>query len=177
MQRPLLAFLTGLLVAWAPATSASAATEPLRLPPGSAQRQVTLLANVGARDLAYVPTVTPRHYAFAAAGAAPCSSSMLLHDMRHRASTSDRQKHMVEFSVVCFPGSRALCADGAIRTFRRSGLVVYWDGVSAWRCQQTPNGRLVKISASKTFNGRPTLPHLPAEDLAAVVASAKRVGS
>jgi hypothetical protein len=173
MRRPWVVVLS-ILAAAVTATCSIAATVPLGPLPPQQQEALRVLGTVQSGDLAYFPTVAPAHYVWGGGGVDPCRLGVLLNDSRFRFVSLPAQKsHTIEFTVSCFPGTQSACSHGSTTTLHQGDVKIYWDGLTAWRCIRTSKGRLAKISASKTWNGRPTAPPLGKNDLAAVVASAK----
>jgi hypothetical protein len=111
-------------------------------------------------DLAYVPTEIPLGYRYRSYAWDGSAGRLQLRFAAQRLQT-------LLFRVTRFSQTFESCREGSLRTYERSGNRVFSDGVSAWRCQRTPAGAIVKMSA----NG----PGLKADELVGVVASGRRI--
>jgi hypothetical protein len=137
--------------------------------PRSEQLQMkSLLGQIGARDLAIVPTRLPAHFGFESFSvtASPIGLDVSLTDRRLRGDVTKARTYEISFDDAYFTEPLKACASKASRTLRVNGTRVFSDGSSVWRCIRTPRGRLARISA----HGR-----LPAKGLAVLVASARAV--
>jgi hypothetical protein len=137
--------------------------------PRSDQRQLkALLLQIGARDLALVPTSLPAHFAFESYSVtgSPPGLDVSLTDQRFLKTPTQARVHEISFDTAYSKGALRSCSSKSQRTLRVGGRTVYSDGTTVWRCLPTPRGRLVKTSA----HGR-----LAATALAALVASARPV--
>jgi hypothetical protein len=152
---PVLAALAALVLA-APA-AASAPVVPV-----SAQSQIRARAGVAA----YAPTRLPFRYRYRAFGFNRSSGILTIRfaDVRYVGTKHPRRLY---FSVQRSTGTLAQCGEGRQKTLQLDGNKVYSDADVAWRCQRTPRGPIVKITASG--------PPLPDVALGRVVASAKRL--
>ena len=124
-----------------------------------------LLVQVGAPDLALVPTSLPTHFAFESYSVtgSPLGLDVSLADQRFLKTPTQARVHEISFDTAYFKGS---CSSRSRKTFRVGSSTVYSDGQTLWRCLRTSRGRLVKTSA----HGR-----LAATELAALVVSARPV--
>src|SRR4051794_5794708 len=135
--------------------------------PNDVQRQLkVLLAQLGAADLALVPTRLPSHYAFESYSVtgSPLGLDVSMLDRRLLKTPARARVSEVSFDTAYMKGP---CSAKSRKTLRVGSSRVYSDGTTVWRCSRTPRGRLVRTSA----HGRVA----PAA-LAALVASARPVG-
>ncbi len=128
----------------------------------------SLLSQIGARDLAIVPTRLPAHFAFESFSVtgSPTGLDVSLTDRRLRDDATKARTYEISFDDTYFARPLRACASKASRTLRVYGTRVFSDGSSVWRCIRTPRGRIARISA----HGR-----LPDKALAVLVASAHTV--
>ena len=140
----------------APAVAATPAV------PASVQSQIRARAGVAA----YVPTRLPFRYRYRAFGFNRSAGILTIRfaDVRYLGTAHPRRLY---FSVQRLTGTLEQCGAGRQKTLQLDGNRVYADVGVAWRCQRTPRGPIVKITAS----GQP----LPDVALGRVVASAKRL--
>jgi hypothetical protein len=134
--------------------------------PRSDQRTLkALLVQVGAPDLALVPTSLPAHFAFESYSVtgSPLGLDVSLTDQRFLKTPTQARVYEISFDTAFFKGS---CSSGSRKTLRVGSSRVYSDGTTVWRCLRTSRGRLVRTSA----HGR-----LAATALAALVVSARPV--
>ena len=155
-MRARLPILLAALVLVAPAAAVTPAV------PASVQSQIRARAGVAA----YVPTRLPLRYRFRAFAFNRSSGILTTRfaDVRYLGTKHPRRLYV---SVQRYTGTLAECGDGRQKTLQLDGNKVYSDANVAWRCQRTPRGPLVKITASGQ-----TLPDVA---LGRVVASAKRL--
>jgi hypothetical protein len=138
------------------AASARAAT-PL-VPPF-----VQSLVRTKAGELAYVPTSAPVGYRYLSYGWRSGANALTIRLNHHNYPPNG--KHAIVFRVTPFGGPLGDCPSGKVKTMQLRGNKVYWDGAAAWRCVRTPDGVVLRESASG--------PNLPDVALGRVVASAK----
>jgi hypothetical protein len=134
--------------------------------PRSDQRQLkALLVQVGAPDLALVPTRLPAHFAFESYSVtgSPLGLDVSLADQRFLKTPTQARLYEISFDTSY---SRGSCSSRSRKTLRVGGRTVYSDGTTVWQCVRTSRGRLVRTSA----HGR-----LGATALAALVVSARPV--
>ena len=132
-------------------TGAAGASSPAT--PIAQQQQIgSTIASLGARDLAFVPTRAPRHYAFESYSitGSPTSLEIVFSDQRFISTATLARKHEIEFTASYVKGPLSSCAAGALKTLALTGGPVYWNGTSAWRCVLVSpgRGRLLKLSAT-----------------------------
>jgi hypothetical protein len=151
----LLLVLAALVLA-APAAASTPAV------PASAKSQIRVRAGVAA----YVPTRLPFRYRYRAFGFNRSTGILTIRfaDVRYLGTAHPRRLY---FSVQRYTGTLEQCGTGRQKTLQLDGNKVYSDVAVAWRCQRTPRGPIVKITASGTA--------LPDVALGRVVASAKRL--
>lgn len=149
-----------LLAALALVAPAAAAATPAV--PTSVQSQIRARAGVAA----YVPTRLPFRYRYRAFAFNRSTGILTVRfaDVRYLATKHPRRLYV---SVQRYGGTLAGCGAGRQKTLQLDGNKVYADADVAWRCQRTPRGSIVKITASG--------PPLPDVALGRVVASAKRL--
>jgi hypothetical protein len=137
--------------------------------PRAAQSQLkALLVQIGAPDLALVPTRLPAHFAFesfSVTGSPPGLDVSLL-DQRFLKTQAQARQHEISFDTAYFKGALRSCSSSSRKTFRVDSSTVYSDGKTVWRCLRTTSGRVVRTSA----NGR-----LAQTALATLVASVQVV--
>jgi hypothetical protein len=123
----------------------------------------SILGQIGASDLAVLPTRVPPHYAFESYSVtgSPPGINVSLTDLRHVASPAESIRYEISYDTEYHAGR---CAAGSRKTLRIGEVPVYSDDTTVWRCVKGKRGRLVKASA----HGR-----LGRNALAALVASAR----
>jgi hypothetical protein len=137
--------------------------------PKPEQRQLkAFLAQLGAPDLALVPTSLPAHYAFESFSVtgSPLGLDVSMTDQRFVQTPTQARVHEISFDTTYFKGLPARCSSGSRRTVEVGGRSVYSTGQSVWRCLRSSHGRVVRASA----HGR-----LAVAALAALVVSARPV--
>ena len=144
----------------APAASAAA---PIDGP--TKARVKSVLENLSAGDLAYVPTSLPPRYKLLTFSVDAQQASYTFYDAKYGQAKSST--HAVYYAASVFRGKRASCAKGSKGTIRSGGLRMYTAAAVVWRCLTRPSGRIVELSA---FGNDVKLPAL-----AAVVASSRRI--
>jgi hypothetical protein len=151
--------LLPVLAALALAAPAAAAAPVV---PVSAQSQIRARAGVAA----YAPTRLPFRYRYRAFAFNRSTGILAIRfaDVRYLATRHPRRLY---FSVQRYTGTLVQCGAGKQKTLQLDGNKVYADSDVTWRCQRTPRGSIVKITASG--------PSLPNVALGRVVASAKRL--
>jgi hypothetical protein len=153
--------LASVLLVLVTGDSARAAAPPV---PTSVQRELkALLVQLGAPDLALVPTNLPSHYAFESYSVtgSPLSLNVSLLDQRLLKTPARARESQVSFDTAYF---KRPCSSKSRETLRVGGSKVYSDGATVWRCSVTSLGRQIKASA----HGR-----LSPRALAALVVSAR----
>jgi hypothetical protein len=134
--------------------------------PRSDQQQLrVLLVQVGASDLALVPTSLPAHFAFESYSVTgtPPGLDVSFADRRFLDTPTRARAHEISFDTDYFKGS---CPARSRKTFQVGGTTVYADGTSVWRCLRAARGRVVRTTAHG---------HLTPAALAILVASARPV--
>jgi hypothetical protein len=134
--------------------------------PTDVQRQLKVfLAQLGAADLAFVPTRLPSHYAFESYSVtgSPVGLDVSLLDQRLLRTPARARVSEVSFDTAYVKGR---CSSKSRKILRVGSSRVYSDGTTVWQCSRTPRGRLVRTSA----HGR-----LAPAALAALVVSARPV--
>lgn len=137
--------------------------------PRTEQRQLkALLVQIGAPDLALVPTSLPAHFAFESYSVtgSPPGLDVSLADQRFLKTRTQASQHVISFDSEYFKGALGSCSSRSRKTLRVDSGTVYSDGTTVWRCLRTSRGRVVRTSA----NGR-----LAESALATFVASARPV--
>jgi hypothetical protein len=154
------------LVAFAGAMCGTAEATPT--PPGVQAEAKALLGQMGALDLALVPTRVPPHYAFESYSITgdPPGLNVSFADQRLIASSTKTHEHEISFDTSYLARGRA-CSAQAKRNLRVAGTTIYVAGTTVWRCVKAQRGRVVKEAAS----GRAST-----GALALVVASARPAG-
>ncbi len=111
-----------------------------------------LLAQLGAPDLARVPTRLPRHYAFESYSvtAHPLGLDVSFADQRFINDPTKTHEYEISFDTSYVSGSAPNCSANAKRTSRVAGTTVYIAGNTVWHCAETQRGKLLKDTA----NGR-----------------------
>jgi hypothetical protein len=147
------------------AASGSAFAAAPAVPRRDQQQLKALLVQVGAPDLALVPTALPAHFAFESYSveASPPGFDISLTDKRFLKTPTQARAHEISLDTAYFNGR---CSSRSRRTLPAGSSTVFSDGKTVWRCLRTPRGRLVRLSA----HGR-----LAATALAALIASVRRV--
>ena len=109
----------------------------------------TLLGQIGASDLALVPTRLPAHFAFESFSVtgSPLGLDIALADQRFVKTSAEARAHEISFDAAYFKGDPARCSSNSRKTLRVGSNTVYSNGTSVWRCLRTSRGRLVKASA------------------------------
>ena len=127
-----------------------------------------LLVQIGAPDLALVPTSLPAHFAFESYSVtgSPPGLDVALVDQRFLKTPRLATLHAINYDNAYFEGGLGSCSSGSRKTLRVDSGMVYSDGTTVWRCLRTSRGRVVRTSA----NGR-----LAESALAKFVASARPV--
>ena len=145
------------------ATSGSALAAAPVVPSRDQSQLKALLAQIGAPDLALVPTAAPAHYAFESysVSGSPVGLDVSLIDQRLLKNQNKARQYEISFDTTYLRGR---CASRSRTTLRIGGTRVYSDGTTVWRCVRTSRRRLVKTSA----NGR-----LAVAKLAVLVVSAR----
>ena len=134
--------------------------------PKSEQSQMkAVLVQIGAADLALVPTSLPPHFAFESFSVtgSPLGIDVSLTDQRYLKTPTVARLHEISFDAAYFKGT---CSAKSRQTLRVESQAVYTDGQNVWRCLRTSKGHLVRMSA----HGR-----LDDKELAVLVASAQPV--
>ncbi len=140
------ALLAALVVAGSSSAAAASAT------PASIKLEIkALLSQIGAGELAIVPTRLPRHFAYESYSVtgSPMALDVSFADRRFMATSDQAREHGISFNASYFKQALSRCGTGARKTFRVAGVKVYSDGATVWRCVLT-RGRVVKEAA----NGR-----------------------
>jgi hypothetical protein len=159
-----------LLVSAAAALAAvgSAVAAGPAVPPGEQQQLAALLSQLGAAELALVPTRLPSHYAFESFSVTgtPAGLDVSLIDQRLLANPTEARVREISFDTAYYTRPLGTCGRRAHRRFRLGHTTVYSDGGAVWRCLSTPRRRAVIVSAHG---------HLAPATLAALIASAQPV--
>ena len=137
--------------------------------PRTHQRELkALLVQIGAPDLALVPTSLPPHFAFESYSVTgtPPGLDVSLVDQRFVKTPKQATLHAISFDSAYFRGALGSCSSRSRKTLRVHSGTVYSDGTTVWQCLRTSGGRVVRTSA----NGR-----LAESALATFVASARPV--
>jgi len=155
--------LASVLLVLAASGPALAATPPV--PRGVQLQLKALLVQVGAPDLALVPTSLPAHFAFESysVSGSPLGLDVSLIDQRFLTTRAQARLHEISFDTAYLEGS---CSSRSRKTLRVGSRTFYSDGTTVWRCLRTSRGRLVRTSAHGP---------LAATALAALVVSARPV--
>jgi len=135
--------------------------------PKSEQSQMkAVLRQIGAGDLALVPTSLPPHFAFESFSitGSPLGIDVSLTDQRFLKTPTAARVHEISFDAAYFKGT---CSRNSRQTLRVASEAVYTDGKTVWRCVRTSKGHLVRMSAHGL---------LANTALAVLVASARPVG-
>jgi len=143
-------------LALAASDCALAAAPPV---PRTQQRELkALLAQIGAPDLALVPTSAPAHFGFESysVSGSPPGLDVSLTDTRFRKTEAQTLQHEISFDSAYFTRPLRLCASGSRETLKVGGHVLYSDGGSVWRCLRSARGRVV-ITAAHGHLGLPAL--------------------
>ena len=159
--------ILGALVVALAATGSAQAAAPVV--PTTHQRELkALLVQIGAPDLALVPTSVPAHFAYESYSVtgSPPGLDVSLVDQRYVRNPKQAPLHAISFDSAYFKGALGSCSSRSRKTLRVGSATVYSDGTTVWRCLRTSRGRVVRTSA----NGR-----LAQSALAAFVMSARRV--
>jgi hypothetical protein len=138
------------------------------VPAGEQAQLAALLGQLGATELALVPTRLPSHYAFESFSVTgtPAGLDVSLIDQRYLADPTAARVREISFDTAYYNGPLGTCGRRASRAFRLGRTTVYSDGSAVWRCLSTPRRRAVIVSA----HGR-----LAPGALAALIASARPV--
>jgi hypothetical protein len=137
--------------------------------PRSEQQQLkAFLTQLGASDLAFVPTRLPPHFVFESFSVtgAPKGLDVSLTDQRYVGNPAKARIHEISFDTAYLEQQIATCSRKARRTLHVAGRPVYSDGSTVWRCLRAKDGRTVIVSAHG---------FLPADALAVLVTSARPV--
>ena len=119
--------------------------------PRTAQHELkALLVQIGAPDLALVPTRLPAHFAFESFSVtgSPPGLDVSLADQRFLKTREQARQHEISFDTAYFKGALRRCSSSSRKTFRVGSSTVYSDGKTVWRCVRTTSGRAVKTSAN-----------------------------
>jgi hypothetical protein len=138
------------------------------VPAGEQAQLAALLSQLGATELALVPTRLPSHYAFESFSVTgtPPGLDVSLVDQRYLADPTQARVREISFDTAYYNRPPGTCGRRANRALRLGHTTVYSDGSVVWRCLSTPRGRVVTVSA----HGR-----LAPAALAALIASAQPV--
>jgi hypothetical protein len=158
--RQILAATLFVLVTGSPVLAATPA-----VPRSDQQQMRTLLVQVGAPDLALVPTSLPAHFAFESYSVTgtPPGLDVSFADRRFLDTPTHARLHEISFDTDYLKGS---CPTRSRKTFQVGRTTVYTTGTTVWRCRATTRGRFVRTSARG---------HLAPAALAILVASARPV--
>ena len=132
------------------------------------QELKALLTQIGAPDLALVPTVAPAHFGYESysVSGSPPGLDVSLTDKRFRKTQAEALAHEISFDSAYLKGTVRSCSNGARETVKVGRKLLYSNGGSVWRCFRTARGRVVITAAHG---------HLSLPGLAALVASARAV--
>jgi hypothetical protein len=139
--------VSGALLVAAPGVSALA--RPVT--PKAAQQTIRfLLRQIGAPDVALVPTRVPPHFAFESYSVtgSPPGLDVTFADQRFLKSADQARQHEISFDTQYLGRTPRGCAAGSRTTLRVVGVAVYANRTTVWRCTTTARGHLVKVSAS-----------------------------
>jgi hypothetical protein len=136
-------------VALALAAAGAATAAPPAVPRSEQQQLKALLTQLGAPDLAVVPTRLPTHFAFESFSVTgtPTGLDISLTDQRYVGNPTKTRIHEISFDTAYFEQKIAACARKARRTLYVAGSAVYSDGSTVWRCLRARDGRVVTASA------------------------------
>ena len=132
------------------AASGSALAAAAPLVPTTPQRELkALLVQIGAPDLALVPTSRPAHFAYESYSVtgSPPGLNVSLIDQRFVKAPQLAVLHAINYDSAYFKGGLGNCSSGSRKTFHVGGGAVYSDGTTVWRCVLTSRGRVVRTSA------------------------------
>jgi len=162
VRRALAAFAVALAAA-----GAALAADPA-VPLGEQRQLGALLTQIGAPDLAFVPTRLPPHFAFASFSVTgtPRGLDVSFADQRYAGNPTKARVHEISFDTAFFERTIATCSRRARRTLHVSGGAVFSDGSRVWRCVRARDGRVIVASAHGL---------MPVGALAGLVASARPV--
>jgi hypothetical protein len=149
-------------------TSAAGAAAKPAVPRFQQLELKAILSQIGAPDLAVVPTALPPHFGFESFSVTgtPPGLDVSLTDQRFIKTPKQAIQHEVLYDSAYLKGAADSCSSRSRKTLQVNGSTVYSDGKTVWRCLRSSRGRLVKTSAHG---------HLGESALASLVASVDAV--
>lgn len=143
VRRALAAFAVALAAA-----GGALAADPA-VPLGEQRQLRALLTQIGAPDLAFVPTQVPPHFAFASFSVTgtPRGLDVSFADRRYAGNPTKARVQEISFDTAYFEPTIASCSRRARRTLHISGRAVFSDGSRVWRCVRVREGRVIVASA------------------------------
>jgi hypothetical protein len=127
----------------------------------------SLLGQLDALDLAYVPVHMPANYLLVIMQPSSDHVTLGFQNASYAVDSAKATKSAIAYGVEPFKGKLAGCNKGAMASERLGGNTIYWRLGTAWRCVRAPSGRIVIVFA----NSRTVSPH----EIALVITSVARI--
>jgi len=154
------------LLVMAPAAWAS----PPAVPIGDQEQLQSIMNELNAEDLAYVPTELPAHYEVSATQTVYNQLTLSFTNTKYADGSAKSTASTINFSAQPFKGKLAACAKGSDSSLKVAGKTVYVKaGHVVWRCMRSPSGNNVVVFANS--------PSLGYDVLERVIASTARMKS
>jgi hypothetical protein len=155
-----------LLLVLAPAAWA----KPPAVPIGEQQQLKSIMDELNADDLAYVPTQLPAHYEVSTTQTAYNQLTLTFTNTKYADGSAKSTASALNFSAQPFKGKLVTCAKGSDGSLKVAGKTVYVKaGHVVWRCMRAPSGQNVVVLANS--------PSLGYDVLERVIATAARMKS
>ena len=126
----------------------SALAAPPAVSPGVRQQLKSLLSQLGAEDLAYVPVHVPANYTLEIMQPSSDHVTLSFENSKYPTASAQATASAIAFGVEPFKGKLAGCNKGATSSQRLGGNTIYWKSGTAWRCVRAPSGHVVIVFAN-----------------------------
>jgi hypothetical protein len=129
----------------------------------SQQQQLkSLLGQLGADDLAYVPGHLPANYRLGITSTSSDHVGLSFTNSKYPSDSAKATASALAFAVEPFKGKLAGCAKGADTSLRVRGKTIYWKSslLTAWQCVRAPSGHIVAVYANAAKLGEAELVHV-----------------